>query len=480
MIKLNASLSQIIYKEFIMKIFTKIVLLSVLALFGYITVFMQPPPPSSASNGKPKVFKEPSLKDALKTDTFSSTDGRFTISFPSQIGGFAGLSPKELGFDASGSAYSWRFQEGNAQVIFFDFADSEAPKLKSERDYVNYFAGVKDGTLNSFNAKLVSEKRINLGIIQGLKITFDFPNGVRGMNYAYIDEKRSYSLLAAYDPSEAENEKLFAEALETFKITDKTDVDTEMRRKIAAAAPKPLPQEPVIARLTTDAEDDGLKGKVKKIVRESEDLSGSSAGQGRKLSTIEYFDEKGNYVKRESYDYRGNPSIITVYGYLDGKRVSKSGYISYEYNPPPPPPAAPNPDEKPKPKPDPRFTFSYTSKYENGKLVEDQLVSNRGLPLNKTVYKHDDNQIERLVYTSEGSLNQRYVSVLDKNGNTIEETNYDQSKQKYRGDRKYIYAYEFDEKGNWIKRTTSQEVTENDEKILKPWYITYRTITYYE
>ena len=477
MIKLNVSLSRIIHREFIMKIFSKILLMSVLLVFGNTAAFTQPPP-SSSSNETPKVFKERSLKDAIKMDVFSSADGRFTISFPSQIGGYAGLTPKELGFDASGSAYSWRFQEGNAQIVFFDFGDAQAPNLKTEQDYVNYFAGAKDGTLKSFNGKLISEKRVKLGKVQGLRITFDLPNGVRAMNYSYIDGRRSYSLIGAYDPSDAENEKLFAEALETFKITDQTDIDTKMRRKIEAATPKPLPQEPAITRLTSDAEDDGLKGKVKKIVQESEDLSGKSAKQGRKLSTVEFFNEKGNYIKREYYDYRGNPSTITVYGYLDGKRVSKSGYISYEYNPPPP--AAPNPNEKPKPKSDPRYSYEYISKYENEKLVEDQLFSNRELPLTKTVYKYDGNQIERLVYASDGSLNQRYVSVLDKDGHIIEQTNYDQTKSKHYGDRKYIYTYEFDQKGNWIKRMTSQEVVENGEKVLKPSYITYRTITYYE
>ena len=70
--------------------------------------------------------------------------------------------------------------------------------------------------------------------------------------------------------------------------------------------------------------------------------------------------------------------------------------------------------------------------------------------------------------------------MLDKNGLIIEETSFDVATQKPKSDRKYKYVYEFDKKGNWIKKTTSNEVTEEGKTFFKPLYVNYRIISYYE
>src|SRR5829696_5763635 len=93
--------------------------------------------------------------------------------------------------------------------------------------------------------------------------------------------------------------------------------------------PSPLPQLPVVQKGATDAEDQHLKGKIKKIVEESEDRSGTWSFQGRKLDSTTYFDEYGALIQRDSYDSNGNPFMITVYGYIDGKRVSNSRTTRY-------------------------------------------------------------------------------------------------------------------------------------------------------
>jgi hypothetical protein len=53
------------------------------------------------------------------------------------------------------------------------------------------------------------------------------------------------------------------------------------------------------------------------------------------MSSVLDFNEKGNRIKEITFDDRGNPSEISVYGYLRGKRVVNSNTITYEYNPPP-------------------------------------------------------------------------------------------------------------------------------------------------
>ncbi len=69
--------------------------------------------------------------------------------------------------------------------------------------------------------------------------------------------------------------------------------------------------------------------------------------------------------------------------------------------------------------------------------------------------------------------------MLDKDGNEIEEINYGLKNINIYGDRKYRHTYEFDEKGNWIKKTTFTETTENGATSFKPSSVSYRTITYF-
>src|SRR5258705_12031991 len=88
-------------------------------------------------------------------------------------------------------------------------------------------------------------------------------------------------------------------------------------------------------RSGTDAGDEGLHGEVKTVFMESEDRSGTWAVGTRKPTAMEYYNKQGNLTKRESYDWKGNLFDITVYGYLDGARVSNWKTIPHEYNPPP-------------------------------------------------------------------------------------------------------------------------------------------------
>ena len=127
-----------------------------------------------------------------------------------------------------------------------------------------------------------------------------------------------------------------------------------------------------------------------------------------------------------------------------------------------------------------RYTTSYEKKYQDGKVVEKIFYGNNGIAGSRQVSNYKDNQLEFLVYSSDGKLNQKYVSTLDKKGLIVEETSFDVQTNNPYADRKYSYAYEFDKNGNWIKKITSKEVTENGKTFFKPLYIYYRTISYYE
>ncbi|HEX8399529.1 MAG TPA: hypothetical protein VF644_18990 [Pyrinomonadaceae bacterium] len=245
-------------------------------------------------------------------------------------------------------------------------------------------------------------------------------------------------------------------------------------KKNEALKPPPLPQNPVIAKEKSDAEDEGLKGKVKQVTEELEESSGN-----RKLSDVMSFDERGNFLERDYFDSRGNVDSINMYGYIDGKRVVKSKYISHDYDPPAPPPLKKTETGDPVKKADTRYDYSFQYKYANGKLTERQLISNTDELVTRYVYNHSNDKIEKLVYSKNGDLNQKFSVALDKNGNVIEEVFFGLKNADIYGDSKYFYTYEFDGRGNWIKKTATGELIRNGKVSAIPKYVKYRTIIYY-
>jgi YD repeat-containing protein len=458
-----------------MKILTQIALLFLLVCSLSVGAQTQPPP-ASIQSGKPIQIRQALLlKDALTSpQKFSSNEGRFTISLPPDVDGFAALTPKNLGFNGSGGNFQWQAREAIVVVQYIHY--KEKPP-QSAQDYVNFFAGLIDGTLRSLQSKPLAEKRIKYGDYEAIKFEFQLPNGVKATQRTIIADKMLYNLIAFLSPNASDAEPLVNKVFDTFALIKQTDVDAELRRKVEAATPKPLPQTPVAAKLKSDAEDENLKGKVKMIVTENEDLSGTWSTQGRHIESIEHFNENGNLVKSEMY-YNGLPSDIAVFGYLNGARVSDTNSIERESSTPGIVIAA-APAGKSQTKRDLRYTYKYAYKYDaQGRLAEIRMIHNDGELWQRRVYSYKGNQKTELVYDEKGDLNQKYVSILDSNGNEIEEINYDIGSEKYYGDRKYSYVYEFDAQGNWIKKTTSKLTMVNGKTTSAPHYVTYRTINY--
>lgn len=439
----------------------------------------QPPAPISApkSSGEtPKTSPWASMSVLPAKQFFVSLDGRFTLALPPQTQGFAALSPKQLGMKATGMSFSWKFDKGDVDVIFIDYPAAEIKG--TEDDLQKIFARTKSGILKYFpKAEEVDQKKFKFGEFPAINTKFNLSENTYGIQRIFLVKNRMYRIVAIYQDSE--NEKILNQAFDTFKLISKAEVEAEMQKKFAAMKPPALPQEPVAARETTDAEDENLKGKVKKIVGESEDLSGTWSVQGRKLSSVTYFNEKGNYVERDLYDSQGNPFQITMYGYIDSKRVSNSRITNYEYSPPLAALPKKIKTDEPVKKSDSRYEYSFEYKYKDGKLVERQMVFSNGKKGLRYVSDYTGDQVEKLVYTEKGELNQKYLYTFDKDGNEIEQISFGLQNYDIYGDRKYRYTYEFDEKGNWTKRTTSTETTENGVTSFKPSSVSYRTITYF-
>lgn len=405
-------------------------------------------------------------------ETFTSLEGRFSVALPQQISGYRPQSANTPEGRIEGSLFNWKTTDGSFIVGYVDRPEVVEPMGKRALDILRDSAlAVGQG-----KARLISEKDISLDGHPGRELKVGLSDGFTIIRM-YLVGKRIYQAIVSIQTVDQAREPNAIKILDSFKLLSQSEVDAEWKKKIARATPSPLPQEPVSKRPKSDAEDDGLKGKVKTVFTETEDLSGTWSVGGRKPSSMDYYNEQGNLTKRESYDYRGNPSDIRVYGYLDGDRASHYKSIDYEYNPPPMMAPAPAPG-KSKPKYDPRYSYKFKYKYDDsGRLIEEAWYGNSGELWLRYVYKYEGKQKEQLVYSKDGSLNQKYSSTLDDKGNEIEEIIYDTKDNSVR--EKYSYSYEFDARGNWIKRTTSKWTTKDGKSQFEPYSMTYRTITYY-
>jgi hypothetical protein len=336
---------------------------------------------------------------------------------------------------------------------------------------------LRDSVLAGGKAKLLSETQISLEGHPGRELKVEFPDGI-AIARLYVVGNRIYQVIASLETNKKDQEPNAIKILDSFKLLSQADVDAETKRQIAEATPSPLPQEPTAKKLKSDAEDEGLKGRIKTVFTEEQDLSGTWTVQKRKPSSTEYYNEQGNLTKIESYDYMGNLFEIRVYGYVDGDRASAYKDIQHEYNPPPMMIASAPGDAKAKPKYDPRYHYKYRYKYDDkGRRTEEALFGNDGKVWMRYVYNYKGDQKETLAYDENGKLNQKHIATLDAQGNEVEESYFDVSKNSV--DEKYSYTYEFDPQGNWIKRTTSKWATKDGKQQFVPDSVTYRTITYY-
>jgi hypothetical protein len=261
-------------------------------------------------------------------------------------------------------------------------------------------------------------------------------------------------------------------------VSTQTKVTATVAKRIADATPKALPQLPITPKKRSDAEDQGLKGKVMSVVEEKENLPGTSRFQGRYFRSISDFDENGNRVKAVYFGDNGNPYEVSVFGYVDGSRV-RSYKTIYEDSGVFTGGASTNDVPKENPTPDPRYSYKYEYRYVDGKLAEVQTFFNAGEKGMRRVFEYTGNRVEELVYGYEGGLNQKYITVLDSKGNEVEwhviaVINLPRPDRKYR-----IKTDERDKKGNWTKRTFLRSTIDNGKETFLPEWIEFQTITYY-
>ncbi|HJQ33954.1 MAG TPA: hypothetical protein VJ866_17365 [Pyrinomonadaceae bacterium] len=410
----------------------------------------------------------PARKGPDSTPLFVSLQGRFSVSLPEKVSGYSAISADMPEGRIEGDTFKWRTADGSFEVTYVDLPNVLATKAVFDRSRDNKLV------LNR-GAKLTGEKDLTLEGNAGRETRFETADGTLIVR-TYLVGKRLYEASAFLPNSMKSKEAAAVRVLDSLKLLSQAEVAAARRKEAETLAPAPLPHGKAAAKLKSDAEDEGLKGRVKTVFRESQDLSGTRAVGARKPSSTDYYDGKGQLTKHELYDYKGNLFQVAVYGELDGERVRSDKMIRHEYDPPPlmvgGSPGGPERET------DPRYTYKFAYRYDGkGRLVEEDLYDNSGKLWLRYVYKYEGNKKEELVYSEDGSLNQKYVSTLDDKGNEVEESFYDVKDDSV--SERYSYSYEFDAKGNWVKRTASKWAAKDGKEQFVPYSITYRTITYY-
>jgi hypothetical protein len=225
-----------------------------------------------------------------------------------------------------------------------------------------------------------------------------------------------------------------------------------------------------------DTEAEGLKGRVKSIFIEKSELkqsSGKSGKSARRPAQKLSFDSNGNLTVAVQYDPGGGLFDSRTYFFIDGQRVVKHEILTEHFL------TLSDPRAEPGTRPyDPRYSWKIKYTFDSeGHRTEVAWLYSDGSPYLRYVDTLQGNRKEQLVYSEDGSVNQKYKWTLDDKGNEIELISYKVDDDSVRNKWNYTYL-EFDSQGNWIRRLESVGKRESNFK-LKPVKITYRTITYY-
>lgn len=402
-------------------------------------------------------------RSAVGAPRFVSLEGRFSISLPDRFSFTKLTIPTPLG-DFYGNRFEWQTKEWTISVVYADIfqpnKDPEAVKQFFD-DATERFRRLAGAT----GDKIAVVKKITLENHPGIEQRADLSTG-SFIQRTYLVSRRIYETLVVVKNSQKDESKAVG-LLDSFRLLS----DAEITEAALKAGPGPLPQTPEAPRAGSDADDEGLRGPVKSVRTEIQYPSNTllTARTRFRLTT---YNEKGNKLRTESYDFKNNLFLIEVYGYLDGSRVSASKIIEREYSPPVVSTGGVRPNKDPDPRYQSRFEFKYD---EKKRLTEKTDFFSNGDIFERYVYKYEGNQKEELVYSENGSLVRRSLHILDDKGNAIESTGFD-SDGSVRS--KSSYTYEFDSNSNWTKKTTTWNVVSDRLRRLQP-IGHLRTITYY-
>lgn len=402
---------------------------------------------------------------AQVSSTFTSYTGGFTINLPKRQSGGNGM--------AGGIAYSWRQLEAEYEVGFYELQGLSLAKIDGE---FSFEQTVKQ-YFNKFSARgeRIYAKDISLQENKGREYKYKTDKSIFLLRLFSVKD-RIYKLLAEIPLANQNQEEKVLRVFDSFRLMDQETVNAVMAKKLADATPPELPQSPIVPKLKSDAQDGNLKGNVKSVLTEMALYAVNNSLRKPQPQMLQEFNKLGNLVKQIEYDSYGNPFKVTVYGYIAGKRVSRIGNISHEYDI-----GGIMIDLPQSVKFDDRFQESYAYKYLGNNLTEQRTFWSNGGLFSRFVYRYRKGEKESIFYDGGKVPFRKAISKLDEKSNEIEVTVYELGKGEIAQDVKFKMEYEsFDVQENWTKRINYKSYDLEGNGNFYPKYVEYRTITYHE
>lgn len=416
---------------------------------------------------------------------FRSIAGRFGIRLPQAYTSYTPVVTLDLADQKFFvSIYRWN-------LPFGQFSVSHASNVVVERPgQTNVFFERFRARVLGQSEKLLRERQTALDGHNGLELISESGN-VQTVTQIFVVKYRIYILTMSLSPAQRADLKPALTAFNSFRLLPPAVVEDELRKAVANFAPEALPQEPFVARPTTDAQDEGLKGKVKTVTVELED-KGNNVGVPQIPYSETEFNERG-YLTRY-VEYGGDvPATVIIYGYLNGERAARMAIRPFEFvlitDKPLTGPSKPASERRM------LETLKFIYKYNNtGQLLERRILFTNGNEFERNVYDLKKKKMEH----SGGNrmfgrlADRKVVYVLDATGNPVEKHSTHETRQPYseviaggvvRTEKvttstvKDFYTYEFDSQGNWIKQVTTR--MEDGKSVLPTLEVIYRKISYF-
>lgn len=407
---------------------------------------------------------------AQSTNPYSSWYGGYTLSIPSEVQSSGGGPLDVIEMGGAGDSYgtNWAGDGVRLEAHFIDFEKKEtaitAGKIAERLDSA---ARLLRSSQEERGLTFVHDQTVITNGHKGRELLFEAAMG-RSVYRYYINGTRAVRLHAVYRLGNAGD--VAQKFLDSIKLASREEIAA---LKIKEAAPNPLPQTAPAGRAKPDED---LKGRIAKVIEEKQEIEAGKILPAKiKTSETEY-DRLGYLTRSVHYGQEGHPESVTVYGYIDGMRVSKYGGVENERVFSGMMPLRPG--EVPKPR-DKRYSTRYEIKYdEKGRVKERLSYQNNGELNSRSVYAYADGRIEISEFDDQEVLESKITETVDPRGNVI--TSINERFGDYPSENRYKYKYEMSDKaGNWIKRTASREFYEKG--VLKySWStIEYRKITYW-
>jgi hypothetical protein len=406
---------------------------------------------STLSQPKPNTPPPPALLAKTK-GIYYCYEGSFSVEIPTPYHN-ANAFPVTLKASQGlgvGESYSWLGSGVVYHVQYIDlvgFSDALSSRiLKNSASNITANQVANKG-------KLIYEKDFSASQLSGKDLKYEFSNKISKYR-VFLDGKRLFVIYV--DITNLKIEPEVSAFLESFR---QIDSQLLIARKIAEAEPKPLPQNPIVKKERSDAQDFGLKGKVKSVSQKHEYLSEpmKSVYVGKFVEFENYYNEQGTLTRQVLFGLIGGlHNKIRVYGYIDNKRVSSTNTVIYQ-----------NSEENI------LESLEYGTKYDEKGRLSEEIEGDF-----KTVYFYNDNKQEKTTFYKGNKLGNRIITSFDEKSNEIEVISvYEKSSGISSKD---SFTYEsFDKNGNWTKRKQTS-IYVNGKSPIETEKMEFRDFVYYD